>query len=786
MKRFLFLFTVLGLLFGCTSEEDEAVVTKAQIELTMPDDAQLVSSEGGTMTVELTSNVSWEAFTDQNWCRVVPAKGEPGTLFLQVSFDANEGYDERNATLLVSGGAVTEMITLTQKQKDALTVTSSKVELGNGEAVFDVEVRANVSFEYSIDESCQSWLKEVEADTRSLTSTTLHFKADANEEVGRREGKITIRSGDLSEVVSVYQEGEKPTLVLTQNEYVIPAEGETFCVELSSNVPYEIRMPEVDWITENKTRSLSTYTHYFTVAPNESYDSREAKIEFLNKENGITETISVSQVQKDAILLAKNEYVMPAEGGLLEFVVSTNVNFDIILPGSWIQRVQETRGLEDKVLRFQVEANPYFEVREGEIEIYHGGINQKVNIKQLPSVYLNLDKTDCVVECLGNAVEVNVDANIDYTISTSASWIQIEKQQGTPDIVTLNVEAIKTLQDANLGRSAEIVFSAVGQDLVRRLNVYQFGLDAVVSASSLGYDSHLCPDTLYIGYEKGNEDYRMYYSEQEPVVTKVTVDWLEAVVEPSTATMVLRTTKDNPTSQSRSGLVYVEQNESKQIIEVIQAPRPTKVGNYEAIDLGLSVKWALRNVGAASETDRGGLYGWADPTGLETTDGVYNDEGRWVSPLYGGPNPPSSICGTPLDIAAMKWGAGWRLPSYDEAEELWFNCGGDGMKRSNSPCQINWINRGGQEGIEFISYNGNRIFMPAAGHRHGEKIEEKAMGYTAAYYWTGTLLDSNNAYRLNCDAYWAIEPVPGDRHHFLDNMIGGFRYLGYSVRPVTE
>lgn len=36
---------------------------------------------------------------------------------------------------------------------------------------------------------------------------------------------------------------------------------------------------------------------------------------------------------------------------------------------------------------------------------------------------------------------------------------------------------------------------------------------------------------------------------------------------------------------------------------------------HEAVDLGLSVKWATCNVGATSPQELGGLYGWGDVSG---------------------------------------------------------------------------------------------------------------------------------------------------------------------------
>lgn len=782
MRKFIFLFSVLCLLYACSSDDETIGNKETQIELVASENGFSINSEGGVLEFELKSNVSWKASTDQKWCQVSPSEGEAGTTTLRVSFSENESYDERNATLMVEGGEISQMLTVTQKQKDALTVTSGKVELGDGEESFDVEVRSNVSFEYEIDEKCRSWLKEVKNDTRSLSATMLHFKAEANEEIERREGKIMIRSGELSEVISVYQEGKEPTLVLTQSEYVVSSDGETICVELSSNVPYEIQMPEEGWITENKTRALSTYTHYFTISSNDGYDSRETEISFINKTNNLVEKVYITQMQKDAIIVAKNEYEITSAGEILEFVVSTNVNLQISSSVDWIKEVVKTRGLEDKLLRFEVAANPDNKVREGFIKISNGELEQVVKVIQDPYYFIHLDKTKCGVECLGNTIVLEVDANVDYEINTSANWIRIDRQKGTPDIVTLQIAPLSYVVGNDLGRNAEVFFADSEQKVVEILTINQYPHDMVIPASSLGYGGKICYDTLFIGYKKGYEQRRECYLGEAPVIKEVTVDWLDVSYEPLTRNFVVKVIKENPLEQSRSGFINVEQGEYKQRIEVLQASRPTKVGEYYAMDLGLSVKWAIHNVGATSETGKGGLYGWADPTGLETTDKVYTrkEDGHlyWTSPLYGGPNPPESICGTQLDIATVKWGNGWRLPSYDEILELNSYCSENGWDSRGT----NWITKDGVEGVELESYNGNRIFLPAGGIRYGENIDEKNInGYLAAYYWTGTLFGGDDACRFNYDASMNVD---GD--HLVDNAFFACRYIGYSVRPVAE
>lgn len=62
-------------------------------------------------------------------------------------------------------------------------------------------------------------------------------------------------------------------------------------------------MPEVQWITEASTRAVSSYTHYFVISPNDTYDARSAEISFINKENNIEEKVVITQVQRMRLLL---------------------------------------------------------------------------------------------------------------------------------------------------------------------------------------------------------------------------------------------------------------------------------------------------------------------------------------------------------------------------------------------------------------------------------------------------------------------------------------------------
>ena len=174
----------------------------------------------------------------------------------------------------------------------------------------------------------------------------------------------------------------------------------------------------------------------------------------------------------------------------------------------------------------------------------------------------------------------------------------------------------------------------------------------------------------------------------------------------------------------------------------------------EAVDLGLSVKWASWNVGASAPAEFGGRYGWADPPGEKRTTELAD---------YPSATPPENICGTEYDIARAQWGDGWRLPSQAEFQELVDNCTWE------------WTEMNGVTGRRATATNGNSIFFPAAASRDGETVSNQ-VGQRGCY-WSGTLYPGNDA-RYAYYFYF----YEGNQQPTRNNR----RYMGYSVRPVKE
>jgi hypothetical protein len=153
--------------------------------------------------------------------------------------------------------------------------------------------------------------------------------------------------------------------------------------------------------------------------------------------------------------------------------------------------------------------------------------------------------------------------------------------------------------------------------------------------------------------------------------------------------------------------------------EKLQFTTQPKFPEPEIVDLGLSVKWAKWNMGAKSESDYGGYFGWGDPTG----ELFSNDVTEYAKGLT-----TKDIGGTKYDIARAQWGGKWRLPTAKELKEL-EKCTWAYTQDYNGKGITGWI----------VSNNGNQIFFPCAGWR---RADNSSHGISDdAYYWSSELAD---------------------------------------------
>ena len=368
----LLLIAVCAGLGSCGDDELDTKPLEPVIdEITISDTSFDFEANGGEETLSFSTNRDWtvslaNTANGENWCTVTPLNGKAGDNNIQIRVAANKGYDDRNVSLTIAAGGTSRTVIINQKQQNALTLTANKFEVGKNGGKINVEVKANIQYEVIISETSKNWISQ-SAKTRGLTSNNLSFDIAPSEEYDKRTGEIIIKSGEFSETVHVYQSGEG-VLLLTKSEYSVSDKGETIAVDLKSNFAFDVKMPDVDWVqSAAKTRGMSSHTLYYTIAPNETYDSREAEIIFYDKNSAVKDTLKIMQVQKDAIIIGKKEYKISANGETVGIELSSNINYDISLPTdcSWIKYVRSNGNR----LYFDIEENYSNEIRKGHIII---------------------------------------------------------------------------------------------------------------------------------------------------------------------------------------------------------------------------------------------------------------------------------------------------------------------------------------------------------------------------------------------------------------------------------
>ena len=378
----------------------EEVKTEITIDSGIVSNGLSFASSQGEQSVSFSVNANWtlsiaSTTSGATWCKASATSGSKGSANVKFTVNENTSYDDRTVSVTIKAGTVSKTFTITQKGADAMLVTTSKYEVVQEGGKIEVEVKANVDYQFAISETAKDWITETKSKSRGLTTYKHSFDIAMNEEAEKREGEITFKSGDKVETVKVYQAGGA-IILLTKDEFTVSDAGETISVDIKSNVEYGVQMPDVDWITdEASSRGMSSHTLKYVIAPNEGYDARSAEIVFYDKNSDLKETLKVIQAQKDAIIISKKEYDVKAEGEIIEVKLSANVDFEVQIPSeaTWITQT-ESRALTEKIVYLKVAENAGEENRSAEIifKDKKSDLSEKVTITQKcpkPAGYAN-------------------------------------------------------------------------------------------------------------------------------------------------------------------------------------------------------------------------------------------------------------------------------------------------------------------------------------------------------------------------------------------------------------
>ena len=189
-----------------------------------------------------------------------------------------------------------------------------------------------------------------------------------------------------------------------------------------------------------------------------------------------------------------------------------------------------------------------------------------------------------------------------------------------------------------------------------------------------------------------------------------------------------------------------------------------------AVDLGLSVYWATSNIVASKPEDHGDYYAWGEVETKENYTWSTYKFGTSSSGPFSKYNTKSSkgtvdnktVLDPEDDVAHVKLGGKWRMPTDEEWTELRTKCTWTLTDNYNGT---------GVKGRIVTATNGNSIFLPAAGSRYGTSLYNAG---SVGTYWSSSLLDGSS------DAWYLSFNESSVNRRYFD------RCDGRPVRPVSE
>lgn len=213
---------------------------------------------------------------------------------------------------------------------------------------------------------------------------------------------------------------------------------------------------------------------------------------------------------------------------------------------------------------------------------------------------------------------------------------------------------------------------------------------------------------------------------------------------------------------------------ANQIKPISDYPSEPSVGGIvgEAVDLGLSVKWASWNIGASAPEEKGAYFAWGEINAkwdynwmtYKWCNGTSDSLIKYNRSASQGTVDNITILDPEDDAAHVNWGGNWRMPTAEEINELKNNC------------TSQFTTENGILGYRITSniegYSDKSIFFPMTGYKSGRVIEDDP----EARLWSSSLYKAANM------SHYATMIRVQDRTGVLGPA--WYRSRGLPIRPV--
>lgn len=408
------------------------VTQKGVNALTLTKDKFDVPQEGGNLTIEVSSNMDYTVTIPSafgGWIRQTTPTKAMQTRSYYFTVVANEGVDSREGYIIIGGNGLTDTVRVYQAPQVRLILTENTYRLTAETQEFEVELKTNIDYKVIIPDSVETWISCL-PETRALRTDRIRFAISKNQGNTTRTAAVIIkeRNGERTDTLHISQMPGH-VLLLGSKEIYVKADGETIAVKLTTDVDYDVEIPDSvsSWVSRLRTKALQTEELRFTVARNGSGKARIAPIIVKERAGNLSDTLYIRQIDKNDLVLGNKVFVVPAEGEAILLPLADKGDYELEIPDSVRYWISQLKGAPE-VFGFFVSSNG-MESRTAVVMVKEqkSGLCDTVHVRQEQWNNLFLAQyREVRARAKGETVTVMLRTNVDYDIvipDSVSSWI---------------------------------------------------------------------------------------------------------------------------------------------------------------------------------------------------------------------------------------------------------------------------------------------------------------------------------------------------------------------------
>ncbi|MDR2971194.1 MAG: InlB B-repeat-containing protein, partial [Bacteroidales bacterium] len=179
---------------------------------------QIIPNGPGSASFEVTSNIQWVATSSEPWV-VIPNPTGMNNGTLTVNVGANMALADRTALITVSGGGLSQVVTLTQVGNEPYLeiAPDGTINVPKMDGSRFIQVSSNI---YWFATANQPWINFTQQSGDG--DGYVYFSFNANPTTAPRTAVITVSAGALTKTLTVVQDAGDGSFTITQNFLQLP------------------------------------------------------------------------------------------------------------------------------------------------------------------------------------------------------------------------------------------------------------------------------------------------------------------------------------------------------------------------------------------------------------------------------------------------------------------------------------------------------------------------------------------------------------------------------------